>query len=70
MDLIEISSYRDSNFGYKCCLNVIDCFSKMVFSFPLKSIICAEICDNLQVCFILLATSNGSFEWKIFQIDF
>ena len=35
-DIVEMGEWADDNDGYKYILNVIDCFSKFVWSFPLK----------------------------------
>jgi hypothetical protein len=36
MDLIDMQKYAKSNFGYRYCLNIIDVFSKFLYSIPIK----------------------------------
>jgi transposase InsO family protein len=37
MDLINLQKYAKSNFGYRYCLNIIDIFSKFLYSIPIKN---------------------------------
>ena len=37
MDLVDLKRYKRYNRGYAYCLNIIDCFSKKAWSFPLKT---------------------------------
>jgi hypothetical protein len=36
MDLIDMQKYAKSNFRYQYCLNIIDVFSKFLYSIPIK----------------------------------
>jgi transposase InsO family protein len=36
MDLIDMQKYAKSNFGYRYCLNIIDVFSRFLYSIPIK----------------------------------
>ena len=37
MDLVDLKRYKRYNRGYAYCLNIIDCFSKKAWVFPLKT---------------------------------
>ena len=37
MDLVDLLRYKKYNRGYAYCLNVIDCFSRKAWVFPLKT---------------------------------
>ena len=50
-DLVEMRNYSQYNHGYNYILNVINCFSKKVYSFPLKRKTGAEVAPILDKLF-------------------
>ena len=37
LDLVDLLKYKKQNKGYAYCLNIVDCFSKKAWVFPLKT---------------------------------
>lgn len=52
LDLVNLEEYKESNEGFCYILNVIDCFSKYLWSFPLKSKKAENINSALQNIFL------------------
>lgn len=50
-DLVEMIPYHRENNNYKYILIVINCFSKYVWAYPLKSKSAKEVCDNMEKIF-------------------
>src|SRR4051812_32849040 len=52
-DLVDMTKLSNYNSGYKYILNVIDCFSKFLYSFPLKNKQANEIIDAFKKLFLI-----------------
>lgn len=50
-DLIDVQNYSDENKGYKYILVVINCFSKFLWAFPLKTKSGVEVTKNMEQVF-------------------
>ena len=65
MDIVNISEYQQLNDGYCYLLNVIDCFSKYVFSTPLRQQTALAVHNYLEELFLvegypyILHSDNG-----------
>lgn len=57
-DLVEMIPYAKINNGYKYILIVINCFSKFVWAFPLKSKSAAEVPKNMEKVFKIQTPNN------------
>lgn len=72
-DLVDMREYEKENQGYKYILVVINCFSKYVWTFPLKSKTAKEVAENLENVFKiqtpmhLCTDSGGEFTGKEVQ---
>ena len=52
MDLIGLKSYKTTNIGFCCILNVIDVYLKLVKAYPLKSKAVLEVSNALESLFL------------------
>ena len=74
LDMVDLKEYEDFNDGYKFILNVIDCFSKYVFSVPLRQKSADAVYDFLQDLFLnegypyIIHTDNGR-EFKNSKVE-
>ena len=73
-DLVDMKEYERENKGYKYILVVINCFSKFVWAFPLKTKTSHEVAKALENVFKvqkplhLCTDSGGEFTGKDVQI--
>lgn len=63
-DLVDMKEYEKENGGYKYILVIINCFSKYVWTFPLKTKTAKEVAQSLEKVFkvqkpIHLCTDSG-----------
>ncbi len=64
-DLVDLRAYSSQNQSYSWILNILDCYSKYLMSYPLKSKSALEVSNAFKKCFLtfgppqLLKTDNG-----------
>ena len=74
MDIVDLSEYQELNDGYRYLLNILDCFSKFLYSFPLKNKTAEAVFDVLSELFLIegppyiLHSDNGK-EFKNVKIQ-
>jgi len=53
IDCVDLRRYADQNEGYSWILNIVDSFSKFLWSYKLKNKSASEVAEALEHCFVM-----------------